>query len=78
MKPKRGTKQKKNIKRIGSRKVKERKANYWMEDAIQEACIKLKSVPVEIRKIRNVTNKYGVSESTIRFRLKTNKLTAKD
>ena len=52
MKPKRSTKQKKNIKRIGSRKVKERKANYWMEDAIQEALHQ-----VEISASRDKKNK---------------------
>ena len=76
MKSKRRAKQKKNIKRIGSRKVKERKANCWMGDDIQEALHKLKSVPGS--KIRTVASKYGVNEFTIRFRLKTNKLTAKD
>ena len=73
MKPKRKAKQKKNIKRIGSRKVKERKANCLMEDDIQEALHKLKSVPSS--KIRS---KYGANESTTSFRLKTNKSTAKD
>ena len=56
MKPKRKAKQKKNIKRIGSRKVKERKANCLMEDDIQEALHKLKSVPSS--KIRS---KYGAN-----------------
>ena len=37
---------------------------------------KLKSVPGS--KIRTVTSEYGVNESTIRFRLKTNKPTAND
>ena len=35
MKPKRSAKQKKNIKRIGSKELKERKAKCWMEDNIQ-------------------------------------------
>ena len=35
MKIKRSAKQKKKDKRIGSRKVKERKANCWTEDDIQ-------------------------------------------
>ena len=35
MKPKRSVTQKKNIKRIGSRELKERKAKCWMEDDIQ-------------------------------------------
>ena len=76
MKPKKSAKEKKNIKGIGSRKVKERKWNCWTEDDIQEALRKLKSVPRS--KIRTVTSVYGVNEFTIRFRLKTNKLTAKD
>ena len=44
-----------------------------MEDDIQEALHKLKSVPSS--KIRS---KYGANESTTSFRLKTNKSTAKD
>ena len=76
MKTKRSAKQKKNIKRIGSMKVKERKANCWTEDDIQEALHKLKSVSGS--KIRTVGSKYGVNESINKFRLKTNKLTAKD
>ena len=76
MKPNRKAKQKKNIKRIGSRKVEEKKANCLMEDDIQEALHKLKSVPGS--KIRTVTSKYGANESTTSFRLRTNKLTAKD
>ena len=76
MKPKRSAKQKKNIKRIGSKKVKERKANCWTEEDIQESLQKLKSVPRS--KIRTVASEYRVNESTIRFKLKTNKLNAKD
>ena len=50
MKPKRSAKQKKNVKRTGSRKEEERKANCWTEvifcwtDDIQEALHNLKSV----------------------------------
>ena len=76
MQPKKSAKQEKNIKRIGSRKVKESKANCWTEDHIEEALYKLKSVPGS--KLRIVASEYGVNEFTIRFRLKTNKLTAKD
>ena len=76
MKPKRSAKQKKNIKRTGSKKVKERKANCWTEEDIQESLQKLKSVPRS--KIRTVASEYRVNESTIRFKLKTNKLNAKD
>ena len=76
MKPKRSAKQKKNIKRIGSKKVEERKANCWTEEDIQESLQKLKSVPRS--KIRTVASEYRVNESTIRFKLKTNKLNAKD
>ena len=60
MKSKRSAKQKKNIKRIGSRKMKERKANCWTEDDIQEALHKLKSVLGS--KIRTVASEYGVNE----------------
>ena len=80
--PKRSAKQKKNIKRTGSRKEGERKANCWTEvvfcwtDDIQEALHKLKSVAGS--KIRTVASEYGNNESTIRFILKANKLTVKD
>ena len=76
MKPKKSAKQKKNIKRIGSRQLKERKTKCWMEDDIQEALHKLKSV--HGCKIKTIASEYGVNKSTIRFGLKTNKLTAKD
>ena len=42
--------------------MKERKANCWTEDDIQEALHKLKSVPGS--KIRTVASEYDVNEST--------------
>ena len=49
-------------KELVQKKVKERKANCWTEDDIQEALHKLKSVPG--CKIRTVASEYDVNEST--------------
>ena len=48
--------------------VKEKKANCWTEDELQEALHKLRSVPGSL--VRSVAKEYGVSESTLRWRRK--------
>ena len=52
----------------GSNKVKKLVTNAWTEDTIKAAIHKLQSVPGT--SIRGVAKEFGVSECTLRFRLK--------
>ena len=53
--------------RVGSRKVKEKVKNCWTEEGLSECIHELQSAPGA--SIRGSAKKYGVSESTIRWRL---------